>query len=73
MSVPLLNDAPIDQHMLINVLNVMYNENTRQIQQLNESNAEIRNVITTILYSRVNNDNNNIHSKNNRNTNNNKK
>jgi len=62
MSVPLLNDAPIDQHMLINLLNVMYNENTRQIQQLNEANAEIRNVITTILYSRVNNDNNNIHS-----------
>ena len=65
MSVPLLNDAPIDQHMLINVLNVMYNENTRQIQQLNEANAEIRNVITTILYSRVNNDNNNNNNNNN--------
>ena len=84
MSVPLFNNGPIDQLMLINVLNVMYNENTRQIQQLNESNAEIRNVITNILYSRVNNDNNipsshrtthtsnnrNAHTGNNRNTHN---
>jgi hypothetical protein len=59
MSAPLLNEGPVDQLMLINVLNVMYNENTRQIQQLNEYNTEIRNVITTLLYSRINNDNNN--------------
>ena len=76
MSDTLLNNAPVDQLMLINILNVMYNENTRQIQQLNEANAEIRNVITTILYSRVNNDNNvpstnrNAHTGTNRNTHN---
>ena len=57
MSDTLLNNAPVTQLRLINILNVMYTENTRQIQQLNEANNEIRNVITTLLYSQINNNN----------------
>ena len=35
--------------LLINILNTMYNDNNRQIQNLNEQNSRIINVITDIL------------------------
>jgi len=38
-----------DELFLINILNTMYNDNNRQIQQLNDSNNEIKNTITRLL------------------------
>jgi hypothetical protein len=64
-----MNGATNDERvLLINVLNTMYNDNMRQIQNLNSSNNEIRNVlVSTILNSQPRNTNNN--SNINRNTN----
>lgn len=50
-----------EQVLLINILNRMYNDNSRQINSLNESNREIRNLITELL---CNTNNNNRRSNN---------
>jgi hypothetical protein len=49
--------------LLINILNNMYNDNNRQIQNLTQQNNQIINIITDILHvpssnSRQNNNNN---------------
>jgi hypothetical protein len=54
---------PNEQILLINILNNIYNDNLRQIQNLTSSNNEIRNVITNIL----NNRNTRYNTNNNRN------
>jgi len=67
------------QLLLVTILNDMYNDNTRQIQDLNHANNEIRNTIISILNPQLNNsiipvtsENNRINSQrlNTRNTNN---
>jgi hypothetical protein len=67
------NNVTDDQILLVNVLNVMYNDNMRQIQNLNDANTDIRRVLISALNSRLNNNrvsNNNINTNrnNNRNT-----
>ena len=58
--------------LLVSLLNTMYNDNTRQIQNLNDSNNQIRNAIVSLLNSQIINTNrNNNNRNNNRNTNNN--
>jgi hypothetical protein len=54
-----------EQLLLINILNTMYNDNLRQINNLTSSNNEIRNLIVRLL----NNNNNNNHNQRGRNTN----
>ncbi len=59
--------------MLINILNTMYNDNNRQIQNLNDQNIQILNIITDILYlpsSYNNRQSNNRQQTNNRNSSN---
>ena len=36
--------------LLINILNTMYNDNNRQIQNLNDQNNQIISIITDILH-----------------------
>jgi hypothetical protein len=43
-----------DQLLLINILNTMYNDNNRQIQQLMNNNNDIRNSITRMLFREQN-------------------
>ena len=45
--------------LLINILNTMYNDNNRQIQNLNEQNSRIINVITDILRTPTSSNNRN--------------
>ena len=66
------NNVTDDQILLVNVLNVMYNDNMRQIQNLNDANNDIRRVLISTLNSRVNNTripNNTNTNRNNTNTN----
>ena len=46
-----------EQLLLINILNTMYDDNSRQIQQLTEYNNQIRNVLTNILLNPQQNNN----------------
>jgi hypothetical protein len=66
--------------LLIVILNGMYNDNNRQIQNLTHHNNEILNILTNMLNTNVNNRNTNVNNRNtnvnnrnqyNRNTNNN--
>lgn len=50
--------------LLINILNTMYNDNTRQIQLLNQSNSEIMNTFSSILLASTRNTNNNNNNTN---------
>ena len=59
-----------DQVLLVNVLNVMYNDNMRQIQNLNDANNDIRRVLISTLNSRLNTTRN-LNNNTNRNINNN--
>ena len=59
------------QVFLVNILNIMYNDNIRQIQYLNDANNEIRNTIISLLNPELNNRINYITSGNNTNNNNN--
>ena len=57
--------------LLINILNTMYNDNSRQIQNLTQQNNQIISIITDILHvptsnSRQNNNNNNNQNSNRR-------
>ena len=45
-------NVPSEQLLLISILNTMYNDNLRQINSLNASNNEIRNIITNLLNPR---------------------
>jgi len=56
--------------LLIVILNGMYNDNNRQIQNLTEHNNQILNILTNMLNTNVNNRNTNNRNTNNRNTNN---
>ena len=58
------NNVTDDQVLLVNVLNVMYNDNMRQIQNLNDANNDIRRVLISTLSSRLNNTNTRIHNSN---------
>ena len=42
-----------DELVLINILNTMYNDNYRQIEQLQESNNKIRATLIETIYSRL--------------------
>ena len=59
--------------LLIIILNTMYNDNNRQIQNLTEHNNQILSILTNMLNTNVNNRNNrnnsNVNNRNNRNTN----
>jgi hypothetical protein len=44
-----MNNLSNEHIQLINILNTMYTDNNRQIQNLTESNNQIRNVLTNIL------------------------
>jgi hypothetical protein len=68
------NNVTDDQILLVNVLNVMYNDNMRQIQNLNDANNDIRRILISTLNSRLNNTripNTNINTNTNTNRNNN--
>ena len=41
-----------EELLLVNILNTMYNDNILQIQTLQESNNQIRSLLTSVLYSR---------------------
>jgi len=45
------NNISNEHLLLINILNTLYNDNNRQIQNLNEQNNRIINLITDILYN----------------------
>ena len=45
------NNISNEHLLLINILNTLYNDNSRQIQNLNEQNNRIINLITDILYN----------------------
>jgi len=45
------NNISNEHLLLINILNTLYNDNNRQIQNLNEHNNRIINLITDILYN----------------------
>jgi hypothetical protein len=60
------NNSNSSEHLLlINILNTMYNDNLTQIQNLNNSNNEIRNLITNILLNRRSTTNNRATNRNN--------
>jgi hypothetical protein len=48
-----------EQLLLINILNTMYNDNYRQINNLTASNNEIRNLLTRVLNNQNNQNNQN--------------
>ena len=57
--------------LLIIILNTMYNDNNRQIQNLTEHNNQILSILTNMLNTNVNNRNNsNVNNRNNRNNSN---
>ena len=45
-----------EQQLLIEILNTMYDDNLRQITNLNQSNIQIRNFIIQILNNNLNSD-----------------
>jgi len=49
------NYMPPERSLLINILNMMYNDNLRQIENLQDSNAEIRRLLTGFLNETRNN------------------
>lgn len=60
------NSNSSSEHLLlINILNTMYNDNLTQIQNLNNSNNEIRNLITNILLHRRSTSSSRANSRNN--------
>ena len=67
MSNPSLSslNIPNEQLLLINILNTMYNDNMRQINSLINSNNEIRSVITNLLTTNRNQNNNRYRNRNN--------
>jgi hypothetical protein len=65
MSNPMAYNISNEHLLLIDILNNMYNDNLRQINNLNSSNLEIRNLIIQILNNNTNN-NTNVRRTNNR-------
>ena len=62
---PIYTNITNEELLLVNILNTIYNDNILQIQTLQESNNQIRNLITNILYTRGQQRRNRLYSRNN--------